>query len=353
MSGNKMAGSRLFLTMIIAATLVAAGCGQLGGTRNKGSELPEVYAGTDGIIATFAPESIPSLITTGGTYEVLLLVANKGAIDADLQKTTVTVGDTRGLLKFDRDTIEGTSLGGQLEGKASSLAGSLAAAKLIVNAKSSLISDSTETSLQATVSYSYSTNLTANVCIDASAYSFQKQRKPCDAKVPIVLKSQGAPVAVKKIETLTEKYGGFVKPKFKIFIGDVGGGSVNIIYVNKVELNDKPLTCLDEDPKDSKGITKTLSDISANDFILCSYEANDFADGSGTFATPLKVELSYGYTSTSAPVPVKVEKGFGSGIAAAECASGETRKCELSYDVKGKPTGSQTCISGKWGICTA
>lgn len=305
-----MVGNRLFLTIIIAATLVAAGCGQLGGKGNKGSDIPDVYVGTEGVSVTFAPESVPSLITTGGTYEVLLLITNKGAIDANLQKTTVTVGDTRGLLKFDRDTIEGTSLGSQLEGKASNPAGSLASANLIVNAKSSLISDSTETSLQATVSYSYLTKLTANVCIDASSYSFQKQRKPCDAKVPIVLKSQGAPVAVKKIETLTEKSDGFVKPKFKIFIGDVGGGSVNIVHVNKVELNDKPLMCLDEDPKDSKGITKTLSDIQANDFILCMYGYNDFQDGSGTFVTPLKVELSYGYTSTSEPVPVKVEKGI-------------------------------------------
>ncbi len=305
---NKLALAVTFLV----AVLLTAGCGQLGGgKKEKGAEIPEVYIGTEGISATFAAESIPNLITTGSKYEVLLMVTNKGAVDANLGKTTVTVGDTKGLLKFDPESIEGTGLESQLEGKASHPAGSLASKKLTVSAKSSLVSDSTQTGLLATVSYQYMTKLTANVCIDTSPYSFQKQRKPCDAKVPIALKSQGAPVAVKKIETLPEKVGSYLRPNFRIYIDNAGSGSVTAIHIDKVELNARPLNCVDENTKDETGVTKTLSGTLANDFILCIYpEANDFAYDSGTFVTPLKVELSYGYTSTSDPVPVKVERGI-------------------------------------------
>lgn len=335
---NKLVLAAAFLV----AVLLITGCGQLGGKNDKGSGIPEVYVGTEGISATFAAESIPSLITTGGQYEVLLMVANRGAADATPEKTTVTVGDTKGLLKFDKASVEGTELKSRLEGRASEPAGSLASIKLTVNAKSSLISDSTETGILATVSYHYMTKLTANVCIDASGYSFQKQRKPCDAKVPILLKSQGAPVAVKKIETISEKVAGYLRPNFKIYIANAGSGSVTAIHVDKVELNERPLECVDENTKDGAGVTKTLSGTLDNDFVLCAYpsDANNFKDGSGTFATPLKVELSYGYTSTSNPIPVKVEKGI-------QCKEGAERSCSIS----GGGSGMQKCIDGHWTFC--
>jgi hypothetical protein len=337
---NKLALAVAFLV----AVLLTAGCTQFTRKNDKGPEIPEVYIGTEGIDATFAAESIPNLITTGSQHEVLLMVANKGAVDATLGKTAITVGDTKGLLKFDPASIEGTKLGSKLEGKASEQAGSLASIKLIVSAKSSLVSDSTQTGILATVSYQYTTKLTANVCIDASTYSFQKQRKPCDAKVPVVLKSQGAPVTVKKIETLTEilteTSGRYVKPKFKIYIDNAGTGSVTAIRIDKVELNARPLTCVDENTKDAAGVTKTLSGTLANDFIFCYYEANDFADGSGTFVTPLKAELSYGYTSTSDPVQIRVEKGI-------QCEEGAERSCSIT----GGGGGTQKCIDGDWTFC--
>lgn len=325
----------------LVAVLLTTGCSQFGGKKDKGSDIPEVYVGTEGISATFAAESIPNIITTGSQYEVLLMVANKGAVDANLEKTTITVGDTRGLLKFDRESIEGAELESRLEGKASNPAGSLSSTKLMVSVKSSLVSDSTETGLLATVSYHYMTKLTANACIDASPYSFQKQRKPCDAKVPIVLKSQGAPVAVKKIETISEKGAGYLRPNFKIYIANAGSGSVTAIRVGKVELNDRPLECEDENTKDGAGVTKTLSGILANDFVLCAYpsDVKDFADGSGTFATPLKIELGYGYTSTSEPVLIKVEKGI-------QCEEDRERSCTTAQG-----SGTQKCISGHWTFC--
>lgn len=316
--------------------LLISGCGKLGGKNDKGSDLPEFYTGTEGLVTGFAPESIPSVVIAGSSQEVVLLIANKGA--ADIPAAIVLVRDTKGAfalegakvsdkIKFEKSVIKLTDVPGKESSQSAS--GALEGVTLTLKAKEFVQNiSSLDSGLLATACYKHKTKLTANVCIDASGYSFQKQRKPCDAKVPIALKSQGAPVAVNKIETLIEKSGGFVKPKFKIYIGNVGTGliidkgslnlfctdqdpqkdirnKINVVAIDKVELNNEELICSEK--------SKVLSGNIANDFVLCAYPDNakqKFEDGSGTFATPLKVELSYGYTSTSNPVPVRVEKGI-------------------------------------------
>ncbi len=336
MLGKLRLGVGQFLLMVVVAGILISGCAQLGGKKDKGSDLPEFYTGTEGLVAGLAPESVPSIVIAGSSQEVVLLIANKGA--ADVPAAIVLVRDTKGAfalesakgsdkIEFGKSVIKLTDVPGKESSQ--SVSGALEGVTLALKAKEFVQNiESLDTGLLATACYEHKTKLTANVCIDASSYSFQKQRKPCDAKVPIVLKSQGAPVAVKKIETLTEKSGGYVKPKFKIYIGNVGTGliidkgslnlfctdqdpqkdtrnKINVVAIDKVELNNEELLCSER--------SKVLSGNLANDFVLCAYPdgaKEKFKDGSGTFATPLKVELSYGYTSTSNPIPVKVEKGI-------------------------------------------
>ncbi|MBI2143565.1 hypothetical protein HYU17_00245 [Candidatus Woesearchaeota archaeon] len=345
------------IAVLLAVALLAAGCtqfgGRFGGKKGTGIDVPDVYVGAEGFSAAFSPESVPSLVSEGGSSEVLLVLANKGAVA--VPEAIVTVVDTKGAFTLENAEAEDTEKVqfkkplplievNAMTGRESpeTVAGSVEGVTLVLKANEFVNSnDSVDTALLATVCYKYGTKLTANVCIDASqTQSFQKQRKVCDAKAPIALKSQGAPVAVKKIEILTEKSNKKVKPKFKIFIGNIGKGLIidstrlslfctagapsaasgssskpgddkgkpklNIVRLEKVELNGKVLgsgiRCSETE--------KVLSGNLANDYILCSYEADDFDEGSGTFVTPLKVELSYGYTQTSEPVPVRVEKGF-------------------------------------------
>ena len=341
---------RLFLlTAALAIALLTSGCGSIGGGKNTQSAIPEIYTGTDGVDVAFSPESVPRSIAAGSSTDVVLLVSNKGAVATPVAE--ITVKDTRGA--FTLQSAKGTDkfaffnplIVGVLDGKESppSATGGFEGIVLTMkakdfwkNEKGEIVENSIDTGLIATVCYDYGTKLTANICVDAAPYSFQKQRKPCDYTVPLVFnKGQGAPVAVTRIETLDpDKSGGYVRPRFKIFIANVGTGvvinkdpaklnlfcaapdgsaskadntpTVNIIRVEKVRLNDKDLKC--SDTKD--GVTdKVLSGIASKDYIVCNYDGTDFADGSGTFATPLTVELSYGYTFTSNPIPVTVEKG--------------------------------------------
>lgn len=362
---------RLLFWLVIVGIVLAAGCAKFGSSK-KGAELPELYFGTEGVEAAFAPESVPVLITAGSRFDSVLLIANKGV--ADTSNVIVKIMDTRGAFSFDEKKVppdftvlnqhimklkDGLKLFGRETGSGSGFIDSATVAAVADGP--SVGRNPVETGLIASVCYSYETKLTANVCIDASGYSFQKQRKPCDAKVPIALKSQGAPVAVKKIETITAKSSGIVKPIFRIYIANVGKGQIidknklklfctdqepekpsdtaksMIVYVDGVWLMDAPLEC--------GSPVKILTGSQSTDFISCSYEGNDLSESLGTFTTPLRIALSYGYTLTSSPAPVTVERLEPE----TPCVPGQTRECQTVYGSKG----SQACISGKWSICTA
>ena len=338
--------SRVFAAALLAAVLLlASGCG-LSDKRNSGrSGIPEAYVGILGVDIGFAKESVPPVTTSGSRSDLLLLVANGGAVDASLSDDymIVTLRDTAGAFAFGNSVLKGSEIAallpedsetrkqGKLAGKASNNAvGSVEAVTIeALAAGFEQSEDAIATGLVASVCYRYSTRLATNVCIDASPYTFQKQRKPCDAKAPIVLsKGQGAPVAIRKIETITERFGSAVRPKFKIYIANAGKGLVvnreridlfctdaahatgdseaptlNVVNVDLVDLNGRGLTC------SKKGKPLILTGKSSDDFILCAYDT-DFKEETGTFTTPLRVELSYGYTSTSATVPVRIEKGI-------------------------------------------
>lgn len=360
MANTKLFGNGMIfpITALLILLVLTAGCNSLGvGKKTPISTIPEIYTGIDGIDVGFSPESVPKSISAGSATNVVLLVANKGAVATPATPSTIiTVKDTRGAFtllsakgtdKFDfsNQLITGK---GAFGGKESSPAAtgdlegivlSIKAKDFLKNEKGEIVENSINTGLLATVCYDYGTKLTANVCVDAAPYSFQKQRKPCDYTVPLVYtKGQGAPVAITRVETLDpDKSESYVKPRFKIFIANVGTGiiinkdklnlfcaapdsskdgskpatdntpRINIVHIEKVKLNDKDLKC---SYNNKDGVpNEVLSGIASKDYILCNYDGTDYLDGSGTFATPLTVELSYGYTFTSNPIPVTVEKG--------------------------------------------
>lgn len=363
---------------LFGAIVFMAGCSQFGGS--KGSTIPEVYSGTRGFEVAFAAESVPNVMSEGSSSEVVLLISNNGALDADLSSAILALRDTKDVVGFDKPVLAGNEIidrinknkeekiGKDFAGKAKNVVGSLESITATVTARSLVKgSDAVSTGLLATACYKYKTDLTANVCIDAAPYSFQKQRKPCDAKLPLSFQSQGAPVAVKKIETLVpDKSSGVVRPKFKIYFANVGNGlvidktddslkvfctdtkvkdfdaakAIGSVSIDNVELNGKKLgSGMECNFRDEKGQGIKLTGSLDNDFVLCTYTASDFADGSGVFATPLKVEVSYGYSSTSNPVPVRVEKVI-------QCSEGAERSCTTAQG-----SGTQKCISGHWTFC--
>ncbi len=334
----------LALIALVVTALVISGCS---GQKKDALSIPETYVGVLGVDASFAPESVPNLVSSGSSSNVVLLITNKGAEPADLSSIIVTVRDTKGMFRFDKPVINGGEIKdllgegseskttGKLAGKSSNTVGSLDSITL----KPSVIGeakDAVSTGILATICYAYNTLLTANVCVDASSYTFQKIRKPCDPKLALSFASQGAPVAVKKIETITERSGNSVTPKFKIYVGNVGNGliidkdsldlfctdkptdskdKINRVWIDSVYLGDSTnednkLSCSNVG-KDGKQLPIVVSKDPTKNFVLCTY-TKGFSEDSGTFATPLRIKLSYGYTATSNPVPVTVEKSLNS-----------------------------------------
>lgn len=372
------------LAAIIAASIILAGC--TGGKSGKGSSLPEVYSGTGGIDAYFAPESVPSRTVSGSSSDLFLLVSNKGAVDADLSKTTVVVRDSRGHFNFNKPILDlndrrlyNEPADGEVPLKGRASTGNVGSINsLVVEAKArGFLKDeheSKESGFQAQVCYAYETRLTANVCIDTSPTSISgisRERRPCVMEKPILLQSQGAPVAVKRIEAIKtvdkikDPAGNpikVVRPRFSVFISNVGNGAVtnpddprsycvlpesgneknkdarlNRVVVERVSLLGNDLTCDKE-----KALTGKLE----SDFVVCDYPWNNIQEGSGVFATPISVFLRYGYSSTSDPVPVIIDAARNEQVDL-PCVSGQTKECQTSYGAKG----SQTCVSGEWGIC--
>ncbi len=366
-----------FATAILVLIMLISGC--KGGGSSKGLPIPEIFTGIEGLDAHIDPQSVPSVVTAGSSSDIVLIISNKGALKVPASQATpalITFRDTRGAFTLDKVDIKGSEslysyspttplikVTGDLDGRESTgTAGYFDGLRLTMKAKDFTGSDEpVDTGLLVTSCYQYNTKMTANVCVDATAYSFKKQRKACDASQPIVLKSQGAPVAITRIETITERYdGGIIRPKFKIFISNVGNGlvinknnldlfctasnekkdkGVNLVYIDSVTLNDKGLECNDKDAKGNKA-GFALSGSQAKDYLLCSYTGDEFKEdsGIGTFATPLKAQLSYGYTTTSSAIPIRVEKGL-------SCKPGNTRACTKSDNTKG----TQTCSdNGLW-----
>jgi hypothetical protein len=317
--------------LVIAFLLVilASGCELI--SQDTGFEIPEVFSGTEGIEAIIAPGSIPPVISDVSDADVVLLIANKGALDVNSKDITITIKDTKNAFHVGtKNTIELPVQ--KFEGKERNIVGSLESTEVKITAKGLLEGEEEkETKFLVTACYSYKTELTAAVCVDASPLSFQKERKPCDENKPLILSSQGAPVAVRKIETTTIKSATLAKPTFKIYVGNVGDGKIlnknnlelfctsegsankdeipeiNVVVVDSVMFRGKPLVCGD-DIKETSEKEILLTGNSAKDYIDCEYTGNDITQSMGTFVSPLEISLSYGYRSITETSPVRIRK---------------------------------------------
>ena len=159
---------------ILAVVVLAAGCGKNGG----GSTIPDIYVGFEGVNVAFARESVPSTVSAGSSYDVVLLITNNGAATSD--KVIVSLKDPKKLFTFTPKQI-GTgliynspilSINKPLPGKDTDIAGYLDSVTFAMTSKSDALAigeEKKDTDLRADVCYSYKTKLTANVCIDASS----------------------------------------------------------------------------------------------------------------------------------------------------------------------------------------
>lgn len=151
-----------------------------------------------------------------------------------------------------------------------------------------------------TVTYAYKTIASPIVCIDPEPRSTTIRDKVCSVR-DITLSSQGAPIAVTKIEEDIASD----RILFKIYLENVGDGLVipdekvgndpNEGYewgeLNKVEIDVK----VGKDSIDCRPKDKKIELIEGKGYIFCSMSK---PGDKKVYTTPLNIELTYGYSSS-------------------------------------------------------
>ncbi len=175
--------------------------------------------------------------------------------------------------------------------------------------------------------YEYETELREDICIDTMQGAMTTIEKACETK-PVDTADQGAPIAIKKIETRFHKStNDFVVPEFIITIRNEGNGEVikkqktnavcsseqltpkdwNTITLEEIRvMNDRfryilgtggksiggnNIKCI---PNNEKGIRLKDKEVTLN----CFVDPPGIPKTEGVFMTQIAIKLKYGYTYT-------------------------------------------------------
>lgn len=165
--------------------------------------------------------------------------------------------------------------------------------------------EQTEQTFVITDCYGYTTYASPNICIDPQP--FAPGKKACEPKTTTFSGSQGAPVAITKVEQENTPY----SVVFNIYISNVGGGQVyelgkimkcspyhpdrliqrdfDVVYIGDVRIGRQQLVCQPDD--------YTVRLTNGKGQIQCTYDLEYTTARSG-YMTPLIIELWYGYEQT-------------------------------------------------------
>lgn len=328
--------------MILIILLFIYGCkgGKKGYTPTITSK--EIYTGKEGLEMEFFENAPPGEIFENSVLPIGLRLYNKGAYDigeSDVHRDTkrgyLSISAEKDYMEINEDSLKSINeqvnfrdaehiqfdLKGKTiehqKGEEEVITFSATTQDL---AKTDPQSEYHDSLISITACYKYQTKAVETVCIDTDVYGFKKREKPCEVKTS-TLSSQGAPVAVTKIESemVPDKDNpSVIKPRFIITVKNLGNGEV--VKEDKIEdvCSSKPvnytewnninvkayLSAIDEENKLDCDVIKggskddgTIILKQKEDIIRCSYEEG-FEETKGAFSSPLYILLDYGYTDT-------------------------------------------------------
>ena len=337
--------TRLILFFLLTATFVA-GCDIIPGNDGQGEKPEPSIQGKDGLVMEFFDNAPPERLLADFSIKdnkvnIGVLIENRGAFNlncsedpcgyffidggkyvtpkSSVEEECVTPEtqepeNTRSLADALRSSNADTIIRGRLSQRSGG--------RVAIETSACLgnLGETTSATIFANICYPYKTFLSSSVCVETAHYSVQN--KVCNPE-PLVFSSQGAPVAITRIEQDSIIQGNLIKPRLKIFIRNIGGGFVikegddnlkgactpkgntqDIIGKVKIEeasLSGKLLDC------ESKNVSLT----GPNTFIQCTLKENEegfsreYTDNN--LVSPLRITLSYGYqTVESKTVEIEV-----------------------------------------------
>ncbi len=215
--------------LLIMMMLIIVGCGQ-GEGPSASITKEDVHKGNIGLVMNFGQNMPPLKVYESDIFPVGIELSNKGAFD-------ITEGYLLLNLEEDNLQLEKGSIKDDIEIKGKSIGnpkGDLGIISFLV--KSNEIGKETETitsNIIATACYKYRTSFSKDVCVDTDFYNLKKGEKACSAKDMVFSSGQGAPVSVVKVEPNMLEENGVIKPRFVIYIENIGRGDV--INPNSIE----------------------------------------------------------------------------------------------------------------------
>ena len=299
-------------TILISILLVFVIAGCKSTSSNKSITDEDVRKGFDGLSIAFVKNAPPDKVFEQSVFPIGIELKNKGA--SDIIKGFLVMG-------FEKEYVD--SVVGEaketfeIKGKSIfNLNGDEEFMSLNAQAKKAGSQSETHPStILATACYPYKTILGTSVCIDTDIFGKQLRKKSCQAKDLQFDKGQGAPIAITKVEVRmlpdADNDPNKIIPHFIIYLENKGNGEV--VAEDKIEdvcsrkplgfrdfnkvtikafLSDKELNCNSGEAEKAESRLREKKDI-----VRCTLEEG-IASNRDAFASPLKVELDYGYTFT-------------------------------------------------------
>ncbi|MDP3765143.1 MAG: hypothetical protein Q8R04_01390 [Nanoarchaeota archaeon] len=321
---------KISLTGIILFLLLIAGCSS--SSTQKTDDI-NVRIGFSGLTAEFLKGTPPAKMFEGNTFPALIKVKNNGAYSIKNGQAILSLGVEKDytkktdLLTGGRiNSFEGLSNAASfgLEGKSSinPIGSEEVISYNLVAGKVDPQSETHTSTVIATLCYPYKTVLTGNVCVDTDVNNLRPAKKVCNMQDLVFGNGQGAPVVVTNIEvnmlpviSSGTESAARIKPQFLIYIENKGPGTVikeesvrdfctksgtehknlNVVYVDAYLSNTKLRCQLDVETSPTERGHIKLKD--KKDIMWC-----DLAEGipavQDPYLSPLKIELSYGYTQS-------------------------------------------------------
>lgn len=299
----KKINKKLNLIFVLLFVFLLSGCNLSMFNGNKVNEQ-DFRIGNEGITISFLPNAPPTEIYEENPFSIGILLKNEGAHETRNGIASFSIEDEYVEIQNPENSIRFN-----LKGKSVSMPSGEQETKFI-KANTKKIegqSQERESVIIASLCYPYKTIVDASVCVDTDLYGLREMQKACYVR-DISLSTQGAPVAVTKIEPkmLPAENDDYIRPQFIISVKNVNNGDIirkekvddacssssigiddlNVIKV-KAELSGQRLEC-------SPSPLKLKND---KDSIRCVLEEGIPKDR-GTYTSPLQIELEYGYMNS-------------------------------------------------------
>ena len=309
-----------YLIILAIAMVFVAGCGHIPENGNSDSLPKRSVLGEKGLVLSFLKNAPPENLFPNTEMKVGLLIENKGAAQVDCSQRNgcgyfFVDGGEHIVIK---NNGGGSGILKNMPGFRDALNGDVFRSRQKSIAEFSVhVNDpghTTTATIFANICYPYKTFMSTTVCVETAGYSVEENERLCNPKT-IELISQGAPVAITRVEQSSIFQGNEVKPRFKIFMKNVGGG-----FVISKEANALKKACASESTNPIEGniigdvsieeatlsgVTLNCQDSSvilrgSNNFVLCTANQGFEANADDNFVSPLRILLSYGYQTAEA-----------------------------------------------------